>query len=700
MSGQPTSIGRYEVQQRLGQGGMGAIYLARDPAIDRLVAVKLLKAEIASDDLRRRFAQEARASGALSHPHIVTIHDFGEVDGAPFIVMEYVRGETLAEIVKRAATVTVVRKLRWIEQVCSALGYAHQRRVIHRDVKPSNLMVDEEGLIRVVDFGIARIVGGSLTKMSTVIGTPGYMSPEQLQGGAIDSRSDIFAVGAVLYELLSYREAFQGDTPHAIMHRVITADPPPLTELLSGPDLSVIGVIETALQKSPDARYADMAELEAAIARARVALEASGHEIAVRATRRAGSDLNRSKRRRTDPVDIARRRAEQIEHHLHEARQAHDAGDNEAAIEACERVLLMDPSSVPALDLLEDLRQEDTGVVSDITRPVAPMPPPRARATVRQEPPTVPAPSVSLSDVELLPRNTEPMAPVRAVDLTATVPLAAPSNRRGWLLAGAAGLALVAATAAADVAGIVDLGIASVLGLQSDPYVELAMPAPTTAPTPAPPPRNPPARSAAPSAPQTTGAPVEAPTASATPTRAEPPTAAVEAAPAAPTDPAPPTAPALPPAPSAVSGPAPAPPEPPKPEPAKPADTPAVQTETVEKDAAAAAPDTPVSRARREVGRLLLRAEAAEGARNTSGALALYREVLQLDPKNAIASRGVTRMRVDFLLRRAESQILVGDYEGALNDINTVSAEDPKNPRAAELREAIEQGKKTRKKPR
>ena len=241
MSGQPTSIGRYEVQQRLGQGGMGAIYLARDPAIDRLVAIKLLKAEIASDDLRRRFAQEARASGALSHPHIVTIHDFGEVDGAPFIVMEYVRGETLAEIVKRAATVTVVRKLRWIEQVCSALGYAHQRRVIHRDVKPSNLMVDQDGLIRVVDFGIARIVGGSLTKMSTVIGTPGYMSPEQLQGGAIDSRSDIFAVGAVLYELLSYHEAFQGDTPHAIMHRVITADPPPLPSCCPDPTCRLSG---------------------------------------------------------------------------------------------------------------------------------------------------------------------------------------------------------------------------------------------------------------------------------------------------------------------------------------------------------------------------------------------------------------------------------------------------------------------------
>jgi hypothetical protein len=295
---------------------------------------------------------------------------------------------------------------------------------------------------------------------------------------------------------------------------------------------------------------------------------------------------------------------------------------------------------------------------------------------------------VPLSDVELLPRITETMAPATAVDLTATVPLARPSNRRGWLLAGAAGLVLVATTVAADIAGVVDVGVASLLGVRAEPYVELAMPAitpPAAAPalTPEPAPRSAAIRTAAPRA-------------SLTP-----------AAPAAATSATPPPAPSSPPADPPNAAPAPAPPAPAAPEPAKSAAPeaakstapPAVAAETVEKEVPAA-PDTPVSRNRREVARLLLLAEAAESARDTNGALALYRQVLQLDAKNIIASRGVTRIRVDFLLRRAESQILVGDYEGALNDINTAMAEDPKNPRGAELREAIELGKKTRKPPR
>ena len=386
MSGLPSSIGRYEVKQRLGQGGMGAIYLARDPAIDRLVAIKLLNADIASDDLRRRFAQEARASGALTHPHIVTIHDFGEIDGAPFIVMEYVRGETMAEIIKRAAPMTVVQKLRWMEQVCSALGYAHQRRVIHRDVKPSNLMVDQDGLIRVVDFGIARIVGGSLTKMSTVIGTPGYMSPEQLQGGTIDNRSDIFAVGAVLYELLSYHEAFQGDTPHSIMHRVVSADPPPLRELLTGPDLSIISVVETALQKVPDYRYADMAQFEVGD-RARAAgarrerpgdrpfahVHRAAADLQQVAAAAHGSRRHRAPARRADRAPSRRRAAG--------ARcRRRRSGDRSVRSR-----LLMDPSSVPALDLLEAVRQEDSG--SSPSRGDRRRPPPAPWRAARACPP-------------------------------------------------------------------------------------------------------------------------------------------------------------------------------------------------------------------------------------------------------------------------------------------------------------------------
>ena len=371
-----------------------------------------------------------------------------------------------------------------MEQVCSALGYAHQKRVIHRDVKPSNLMVDQDGLIRVVDFGIARIVGGSLTKMSTVIGTPGYMSPEQLQGGTIDNRSDIFAVGAVLYELLSYHEAFPGDTPHSIMHRVVSADPPPLRDLLTGPDLSIINVVETALQKVPDYRYADMAQFESAIARARRALDESGQEPTIRHVHRAAANLNKSRRRRTDPVDIARRRAEQIEHHLDDARRAQAAGDAESAIEACEAALLMDPSSVPALDLLEAVRQELSGSSLSAAIGVA-----AASAMARPEParrelpPTAPAlPVVALPDIELLPRAAGPIASP-AKDQTVAIPVQRKRRRWPWAAAAAAVVGVLATTLWAVSAGVINLGLADLLGIGPREYVELAMPAlPVTAP--------------------------------------------------------------------------------------------------------------------------------------------------------------------------------------------------------------------------
>src|SRR5262245_291361 len=353
MASLPAFIARYEIKQRLGQGGMGAIYLARDPVIDRLVAVKLLHSDVASEDLRKRFAQEARASGALTHPNIVTIHDYGEFEGSPSIVMAYVRGETLAEIIRRAAAIPIVQKLRWVEQVCNALGYAHGENVVHRDVKPSNLMLDQHGIIKVLDFGIARIVGAGLTKMSMVIGTPSYMSPEQIQGGAIDARSDVFAVGAVLYELLCYREAFGGETPHAVMTKVAGADPLPLRQFLSGGDLSIADVVDKALQKRPEARYPSMTALEVAIRMARMALESLRTEPTILPHGLKPSPP--SKRRRTDPVEIARRRAEQIEQHLRDARRARAAGEPEAAVSACEAVLLLDPASHEALQMLDDL---------------------------------------------------------------------------------------------------------------------------------------------------------------------------------------------------------------------------------------------------------------------------------------------------------------------------------------------------------
>src|SRR5262249_47351891 len=204
MAATPTTISRYEIKSRIGRGGMGDLYLASDPNTNRLVAIKLLNATLDSAELRERFAREARALAALNHPNIVKIYDTGEFEDSPFIVMEYVRGETLAELIRRRAALSVSQKLTLMEEVCAGLSQAHEAGIVPGDTKRANLMFDEKNRLKILDFGIARVVGGNktrigtpLTMMNMAIGTPGYMSPEQIEGGAVDHRSDIFAVGAV-----------------------------------------------------------------------------------------------------------------------------------------------------------------------------------------------------------------------------------------------------------------------------------------------------------------------------------------------------------------------------------------------------------------------------------------------------------------------------------------------------------------------
>src|SRR5215216_6499764 len=223
-------IGRYDIKSLIGTGGMATCYLARDsnPKISRLVAIKVLNASLDSPDLRERFARESRALAALSHSNIVNIYDSGEFQGAPFIVMEYIRGETLAEKIKRRAPLTLSEKLKMMIELCAGLAHAHEAGIIHRDIKPANLMIDQHGRLKILDFGIARVAEGSMTRVSVQvtqfnmrIGTPGYMSPEQIEGDEIDRRSDIFAVGTVFYELLSYREAFSGSSTRQIENKVI-----------------------------------------------------------------------------------------------------------------------------------------------------------------------------------------------------------------------------------------------------------------------------------------------------------------------------------------------------------------------------------------------------------------------------------------------------------------------------------------------
>ena len=274
----PSRISRYEIKTLIGTGGMGSLYLARDtnPNTNRLVALKLLNTNLESGDLRERFARESRALAALNHSNIVDIYDSGEFRGFPYIVMEYVRGETLAEKIKRQAPMSLGQKLKLMVELCSGLGHAHDGGIIHRDIKPANLMVDQHGRLKILDFGIARVSEGTMTRaglqvtqVNMRIGTPGYMSPEQIEGGDIDRRSDLFAVGAVFYEVLSYREAFTGTTTRQIENKVLEAQPQPLRSLIPGLDPEIEQIVAKALAKHPDDRYQDAASFEEALERQR-----------------------------------------------------------------------------------------------------------------------------------------------------------------------------------------------------------------------------------------------------------------------------------------------------------------------------------------------------------------------------------------------------------------------------------------------
>ena len=245
------------------------MYLARDtnPTTDRLVVLKLLRSSFDSDEPRRRFAREAQALAGLNHPNIVVIYDSGEYDDSPFIVMEYVRGETLAETIRRRAPILLDEKLRLLSELCAGLAHAHEAGIIHRDIKPVNLVVDVNGRLKILDFGIARLDAdatardGQLTLAAARIGTPGYMSPEQLETGEVDARSDVFAVGAVAYELISGREAFTGATTTQIERKVIGEQPVPLVSALPGLDPAIAAIISSALEKDVRQRCQSAAEL-------------------------------------------------------------------------------------------------------------------------------------------------------------------------------------------------------------------------------------------------------------------------------------------------------------------------------------------------------------------------------------------------------------------------------------------------------
>jgi class 3 adenylate cyclase len=250
------TVSHYEIIDKLSDGGMGVVFRARDTRLDRPVALKFLLPQFSySDVAERRFVMEAKAAAALDHPNICTVHEIGETDdGRLFIAMPLYDGESLKDKLLRGPIVTN-DAVEYTCQVCHGLGKAHERGIVHRDIKPTNVLVTGDGLVKVVDFGIAKLADVTMTGTGGVIGTVSYMSPEQADGAKVDHRSDIFSVGVMLYEMLAGKLPFDGATIPAIMYAIMTSDPEPLESHCPQLPASVAAVARRALQKDPDARY-------------------------------------------------------------------------------------------------------------------------------------------------------------------------------------------------------------------------------------------------------------------------------------------------------------------------------------------------------------------------------------------------------------------------------------------------------------
>ena len=250
-------VGKYELRHQIGRGAMGVVYEAFDTVIERQVALKMLRTDVFSPeqlpDVRARFKREAHSAGRLSHPNIVTIFDYGEHEGAPYIAMDLMSGEELSRSLESGARMALPQVVRTMEQLLAALNYAHEAGVVHRDIKPSNVFVLRDGTLKVVDFGLARIEASNLTETGTLLGTPAYMSPEQFLGLPVDARSDIFSAGVMLYQMLTGDRPFTG-SPSTIMQKVLRQNPVEPSAL--NPTLSAAWdtLVKRALAKKPDDR--------------------------------------------------------------------------------------------------------------------------------------------------------------------------------------------------------------------------------------------------------------------------------------------------------------------------------------------------------------------------------------------------------------------------------------------------------------
>jgi serine/threonine protein kinase/tetratricopeptide (TPR) repeat protein len=261
-----TKVGKYDITAKIGQGAMGEVFKAHDPILNRFVAIKTMTAAIGTDDeLRKRFLREAQSAARLNHPNIITLFDFGEDQGKIYMAMELLEGSDLKDLIAAQSITQLEDKLGLMEQICDGLAFAHAQEVVHRDLKPANIHVQPNGQVKIMDFGLARLGTSEMTRTGMVMGTPHYMSPEQVKGKRADFRSDIFSLGAVFYELLTGHKPFDAESLHAVLFQVMEHQPEDVRHWSPEVPNILVQVVDKALSKDPEGRYQHAGEMREAL---------------------------------------------------------------------------------------------------------------------------------------------------------------------------------------------------------------------------------------------------------------------------------------------------------------------------------------------------------------------------------------------------------------------------------------------------
>ncbi|MDP9277955.1 MAG: serine/threonine protein kinase, partial [Gemmatimonadota bacterium] len=291
-----SSIGKYRIIELVGEGAMGVVYRAIDPILERTVAIKVMNDSIArQDDLRKRFLHEAQAAGSLQHPNVVCIYDLGEADGHLFIAMEFVQGVDLERLIELGEPLSLQAKLDIIIDVLTGLSFAHKRGIVHRDIKPANIRVAEDGRAKIMDFGVAHLASSSMTNTGSILGTPTFMAPEQITEGKTSPATDIFAVGGVLYQILTLMKPFDAPTLQNLFFKIITEKPRPVTELMPGLPPALDRIVHKAMAKEPSDRYANALEMANDLTNVRSKLSGPSYPASVSLSASVASAIEQSR---------------------------------------------------------------------------------------------------------------------------------------------------------------------------------------------------------------------------------------------------------------------------------------------------------------------------------------------------------------------------------------------------------------------